>query len=79
MGGFHPWATSLLMSAFSSAMTSLPLASRRTLTGGVSAVDQVSTIHLPSGESFTECWPTSGVSDTCGVLPSSVVRYACSR
>ena len=79
MGGFHPVATSLLMSACSRLSTIFPLASRSTLMGGVSAVLQVSTSHLPSGESRTVCWPASGVSDTCGVLPSSDVRYACSR
>ncbi len=62
------------MSAFSSGNTTLPAELRSTVTGGVSAVEYVSTIHLPSGESFTACWPTSGVSDSCGVLPSSDVR-----
>src|SRR5690242_9206999 len=61
IGGFHPEATSLEMSAFSSGTTTLPVLSRRTETGGTSGWEYTSTKYFPSGENDTSWSPTSGV------------------
>ena len=42
------------MSAFSSGMTTLPIASRSTTTGGRSQVDEVSTKNVPVDDTCTE-------------------------
>ena len=63
IGGFQPVATSFEMSAFSSGMISLPLASRSVTTAGTSGFDQVSTRYRPDGDTSTAWSPSSGVSE----------------
>ena len=53
VGGFQPATSRREMSAFSSGATSLPSASRSTVTGATFGCAYVSTNHRPEGESDT--------------------------